>query len=177
MATIDQEASGGGLKNVLQFIQLEIPGYILDGDANTPSEIIRVYNSYDDSMLNGEIEFLDVTWSPLPFTSEGWAITGDGSNPTVRITVPDKDAVFLSRALQYDDLLGCIVTKWESTLNLIGSGSYYGPEIWFISRILEMDGVTLTIECSMPTDLRNRQIPGKRCFREQFPALGRTRGL
>lgn len=169
--TIQQDAAGFEYGRVLEFIEVHLDDAITgDGD-----EYFRVYNSWNNSDADGEISFLGVTWSPLPFQSEGWGADGSGGTPRPLITLADFDGTFLMASLQYHDMIGAKVRRWETTTANRAAGSYYGPEIWFVNQIVETDGMTIKLGLASPTDLKSRKVPGIRMTRARFPALGRNR--
>lgn len=173
--TIAQDAAGLKYGNVLEFVELEIPGYIATGDAEDPSEYFRVFNSFNSADGDGQISFLGVEWDPLPFISEGFAYDGEGGTPRPTITLSDFEGIFLAASLDYQDFIGCIVTRYETTTANRASGSFYGPEKWLVNCIVESDGMTIKLELASPTDVKSRKIPGRLMYRAEYPSLGRNR--
>ena len=78
-------------------------------------------------------------------------------------------------ALQYGDLIGAKLKRWETTVANRASGSAWGPETWLINQIVESNGMSMKIGLASPTDIKTRKIPGIRMTRARFPALGRNR--
>lgn len=166
MATLQQNAAGLQLGSVVEFLQLDLTDF---GEG-----IIRVYNSMD--MTNPtSITFLGVEWSPVPFESDGWGFTGSGGTPRPTITVADFDGILLGYAALYQDMIGATVTRYETTVENIADGAYYGPEIWQIFQKKESDGNIMKIELASPLDIKSKKIPSWEAYRTEFPALGRNR--
>lgn len=173
--TIQQDAAGLKYGSVLEFVELSIPGIIATGDENDPAVIFRVFNSFNTSDPDGELEYLGVSWQPLPFASEGFETNGEGGTPRPTITLSDFDGAFLAAALQYQDFIGCTLTRYETTTANRAAGGALTVEKWMINCIVESDGMTIKLELASPTDVKSRKIPGIMMFRDRYPSLGRNR--
>lgn len=163
---ISQQAAGLTYGSVLEFLEIDLVDF--------GGSIYRIFNSVSTG-VDGSISFLGEDWYPVPFESEGWGATGDGSTPRPTVTISDFDGVLMLEALAYDDLLGAQVRRYETTKELRTSGSYYGPEVWVINQKMEADGNMIKVGLATPFDQRVRRIPGWLAFRSEFPALGRNR--
>tara|TARA_R110000796_G_scaffold11041_5_gene36915 strand:+ start:9094 stop:9600 length:507 start_codon:yes stop_codon:yes gene_type:complete len=166
MTTLQQNAAGLELGSVIEFLQIDLTQF---GEG-----IIRVYNSIDLTSPTS-VTFLGVEWTPVPFESEGWGFTGSGGTPRPRITVADYDGILLGLAMEYQDLIGATITRYETTYENLVDGTYYGPEIWQIFQKVESDGNTMKIELASPLDIKSKKIPAWEAYRSEFPALGRNR--
>lgn len=173
--TLQQDAASLNYGKILEFCEIEIPGYIATGNDNDPSVIFRVFNSFYTGDADGELEFLGVKWQPLPFATEGFEMDGEGGTPRPTITLSDFEGAFLAASLQYQDFIGCTFRRWETTTKNRSINSYYGPETWMINCIVESNGMTIKLELASPTDVKSRKIPGKMMYRDQYPSLGRNR--
>lgn len=168
--TLQQDLSGFEAGRFLEFLQLDLTE-ISDGSET----YFRVFNSWNNSDVDGQINFLGVTWDPLPFTSEGFSWDGGGGTPRPTITVSDFDGLLMVAALNYGYLIGAKVTRWETTTAHRASGDSLPPEEWIVNKLVEFNGMTMKIELAAPTDVKSRKIPGIRMTRARFPALARNR--
>lgn len=166
-ALISQEAAGLTYGSVLEFLEIDYTDF--------GGEIYRIFNSVNSNAVDGTVNFIGAEWYPIPFDSEGWGANGDGSTPKPTVTIADFDGLLMMEALEYDDILGATVRRYETTTALRASGSYYGPEIWVVNQLLEADGNVLKFALATPFDQKTRRIPGWLAFRSEFPALGRNR--
>lgn len=164
--TIQQQAAGLTYGSILEFLEIDLIPF--------GGSVYRIFNSTSQN-VNGTISFLSQTWNPMPFESEGWGADGSGSTPRPTVTIADFDGALMLQALQYDDLIGATIKRYETTTELRASGSYLGPEIWKINQKLEADGNTIKFGLATPLDQKTRRIPGWLAYRSEFPALGRSR--
>lgn len=134
--------------------------------------IHRVVNSRPDA---GVVVFLGMTFNPVPFQSDGWAWDGTGAAPRPNITVGDVDGLLLYATIATEDYVGVNVRRWLTTSELIGSGTYRGPEIWKVIRKMEADGSYIKFELGTVLDASQVQLPGRTMIKADFPGLGRSR--
>jgi phage-related protein len=165
MATVQQNASGFQYGQMLEFIQIDLSPF--------GGTLYNVYNSIDTSAALGQLTFLSQTWNPLPFQSEGWGLDGSGGSTRPTITVSDPNAVLLTSMFAYEDAIGARVYRYETTIDSYDEGSYYGPEIWTINRIIQADGMVLKFELAAPYDQILRKVPNKNMYRNEYPGLQR----
>lgn len=167
MTTLEQKASGFDMDHIIELVEIDLTPF--------GGTVYRVYNSIDLGDALGEVTFLGETWSPLPFTSEGWGSNGSGATNRPVITLSDFDGILLSNSAAYQDLIGAVVYKYETTLENLADDTYYGPEIWLVNQKIESDGEIMKIGLSNPLDQKTRELPSWQMFRKEFPALGRNR--
>ena len=72
-----------------------------------------------------------------------------------------------------NDGIGAKVFRYETTVDGYQEGSYYGPEIWLVNRIVQADGMILKFELAAPFDQILRKVPSKQMFRDSYPGLQR----
>lgn len=165
--TISQDAAGLVYGQVIELLEIDLTPF---GGA-----VYRIYNSIDTGDALGEIEFLGVQWSPVPFESEGWGANGSGGTPRPVITVADFDSTLLTASIAYQDLIGAKVYRYETTTTNIATDSYYGPEIWLVNQKMESDGNIMKIGLAAPMDQKTKKLPAWQMWRTEFPALSRNR--
>ena len=163
--TIEQDASGFEYGQILEFIQIDLTPF--------GGTLFNAYNSLDIADPAGELTFEAQQWQAIPFYSEGWALDGAGGTPKPTITIADANAVLLTAMFAYNDAIGATVYRYESTVDSYATGSYYGPEIWKVNRIIQADGMSLKFELAAPFDQILRKVPSKQMFRDEFPGLQR----
>ena len=163
--TIEQNAAGFEYGQIIEFVQIDFTPF--------GGGLFNVYNSIDLNDLLGEVTFEAQQWTPIPFVSEGWALDGTGGTPRPLITIADANALLLTAMFAYNDAVGATVYRYESTVDAYASGSYYGPEIWKINRIIQADGMSLKFELAAPFDQILRKVPSKQMFRDSYPGLQR----
>lgn len=165
MATVEQAAAGFEYGQMLEFVQIDFTPF--------GGGLFNAYNSLDTTAIAGELTFEGQQWTPIPFVSEGWALDGAGGTPKPTITIADANALLLTAMFAYDDAVGATVYRYESTVDGYDEGSYYGPEIWKINRIIQADGMTLKFELAAPFDQILRKVPAKNMYRDNYPGLQR----
>lgn len=166
MSTIQQDAAGFQYGQVIELLQIDLTPF--------GGTVYRIYNSRGVDNA-GVITFLGVEWNPIPYVSEGWGQDGTGSTPRPTITIADYDGILLASALDYQDLIGAKVYKWETTAEHLEDGTCYGPEIWLVNEKLEADGLKIKIQLASPMDQKSIKLPSWQMFRDEFPALGTNR--
>lgn len=165
MATVQQAAAGFEYGQILEFVQINFTQF--------GGGFFNAYNSIDITQPASELTFQGQQWTPIPFISEGWALDGAGGTPKPTITISDANALLLTAMFAYDDAIGAPVYRYESTADGYLEGSYYGPEIWNINRIIQADGMTLKFELAAPFDQILRKVPNRQMFRTDYPGLQR----
>lgn len=165
MATVEQAAAGFEYGQIIEFIQIDLTPF--------GGNFFRVFNSIDLSDPAGEITFLGEDWTPIPFVSAGWALDGAGGTPRPTITIADSNALLLTAMFASEDATGAQVFRYESTVDGFDEGSFYGPEVWSINRIIQADGMTLKFELAAPFDQILRKVPNRQMFRTEYPGLQR----
>ena len=165
MATVEQASAGLDYGQIIEFVQIDLTQF--------GGTLFNVYNSLDTDALSGELTFESQTWQPIPFISEGWGMDGSGGTPKPTITISDANALLLTAMFAYNDAVGATVYRYESTVDGYDEGSYYGPEIWKVNRIIQADGMTLKFELAAPYDQILRKVPNKQMFRTEYPGLRR----
>ena len=165
MATVEQSASGLNYGQILEFVQLDL--------SSLGGPTFNLYNSLDTGATLGELTFLALQWQPVPYISEGWGLDGSGGSLRPVITISDSNALLLTSILAYDNAIGAKVYRYETTVDGYDEGSYYGPEIWLINRIVQADGMVLKFELAAPYEQIKRKVPNKNMFREEYPGLQR----
>src|SRR5690606_32793162 len=101
------------------------------------------------------MQFLGVEWYPIPYDSDGWGMDGMGGTPRPTITLADFDAILMYASAEYQDLIKAQVTKYETTLEHVDSGEFYGPEIWLINKKMASNGKTIKFQLATPADQKN----------------------
>ncbi|RYE92931.1 MAG: hypothetical protein EOO77_46145, partial [Oxalobacteraceae bacterium] len=71
-----------------------------------------VYRITPSRAATGAISFLNMTFTPIPFKSEGWSWDGTGNPPRPTVTVADMDGIFLYETIKHQDLVGVKVRRW-----------------------------------------------------------------
>lgn len=139
--------------------------------------LFNIYNGFDESsVLSGNsITFKSLIFSPVPFTTSGWGYDGTGGTPRPEITIADFAGVLMAEVQENDDLIGCVVRRWETTYDFLATDEGYGPEIYIINQVIEMDGFVIKWQLANPMDQKQRKLPARQMFRNSFPALARTR--
>lgn len=166
--TIQQDAAKlGDYGAILEFLEIDLTPF--------GGSIFRVYNSIDRTDPVGDITFLGVNWVPVPFVSEGWAANGSGATPRPTITIADFDSILLAAAIEYQDLIGARVYRYETTTENVADDSFYGPEVWLVNQKLESDGNIIKFSLASPMDQKTRRLPSWQMWRREFPAIGRNR--
>jgi lambda family phage minor tail protein L len=165
MTTIYQAAASFEYGQIIEFIQIDFTQF--------GGGLFNVYNSIDASQAAGELTFQGQQWTPIPFESSGWMLDGAGGTPKPQIVIADANALLLTAMFVYSDAIGAPVYRYESTTEGYLEGSYYGPEIWAVNRIIQADGMNLKFELAAPFDQILRKVPNRQMFRTQYPGLAR----
>lgn len=181
-ANIINETSTLETNGIVEFIELDFTSF--------GGELLRFCNS---SLTPGSpVTFLKKDWISLPFVSSGWKYDGTGNTPRPIIVVPDYNSVFLAYMTLYDDMLGALITRYVTTANIVitrgteankiiestgqynmSSDLYLGPERWKLNAVSEYNGEYMKIELASIFDIRNKSIPSRRLYRNEFPGLSR----
>lgn len=165
MATVEQASAGLVYGQIIEFVQIDFSPF--------GGGLFNAYNSRNLALPSGVITFEGQQWNPIPFISNGWALDGSGGTPKPTITISDANALLLTLMFTYEDAVGATVFRYESTVDGYDEGSYYGPEIWKINRIIQADGMTLKFELAAPYDQILRKVPNRQMFRSEYPGLNR----
>jgi len=163
--TIESVAAGLEFGKSIELIEIDL----------TPigGGFYRIYNGFDINNPTN-ITFKGVTWNPNPFISEGWEKDATGKTPRPIITIADYDGILLAELIN-DDLIGLQLKRYETTEALLSSNSAYGPETWLINQKQEADGFFIKFNLASPLDQKNKKLPNRQMFKDEFPALARNR--
>lgn len=164
--TIEQVNAGLEKKNIIELLEFDL--------TDISGGILRFYSGVDESDLP-TITFLGEEFSPLPFVTDGWELDGTGKTPRPIITISDFNGIILTAVIEGDDLIGLPVRRWITTLDLVASGSASGPEKWLINQIQESDGFFIKFNLASPLDQKDKNIPFRQMFKDDFPAIARNR--
>lgn len=156
--------------------------YRLDGTVIDPGAGILNFHPYNQE---GPITWQGVEYFPWPIQAEGFEKTGDRP-PTPTLTVANVDRSITALCLQYDDLIGAILTqkttlaKYLDPVNFGGvnptanPAEHYPDEVWYLDRKEHEDYTVVKWALSSALDFNGITLPGRTIVANQCGFFYRT---
>jgi len=126
-------------------------------------------------------------YDALPITGDGFARTSE-QQPTPRLMVGNVNGAISLLCLQYEDLLGAIITRRRTFAKFIDAINFpdgnpfadpdqeYEPEIWYIERKAGESSDSVDFELSSALDFGGMKLPARQIVANQCPAQWVYRG-
>ena len=152
-------------------------------DANTDSSIANpgyfFFCNWQET--NGaSVQFAGNAYVPLPYTSNGFAISNEGVLPNPELTISNVGLEPTSLINSFDDLLGARVIRRRVLAKHLDLGSApdvnsrWPDETWFVQRKVAESKLLVTFELSTPFDLDGVTLPKRRALRYACPWVYRS---
>ena len=143
--------------------------FSLDATVIDPAAGTLNFHPYNQE---GPIFWQGVEYAAWPIETEGFEKTGDRP-PTPSLTVANVGQAITAMCLQYDDLVGAILTrkttlsKYLDAVNFDGGNpganpnEHYPDEVWFLDRKESEDRYTVKWSLSSALDFNGVVLPGR----------------
>jgi lambda family phage minor tail protein L len=129
------------------------------------------YSFTNGTMDNGDIvAFGGIEYIPLPVEAEGFEQTGEGKLPRPIIRVSNITGVFINVIVQYNDLVGCELTRRRTFYQYLDGGSSPDSDALFpidqfiIDRKTKQNKFLIEWELVASLDIENVYLPRKQAF-------------
>ena len=122
---------------------------------------------------DGSIYWQGEEYHPWPVVADGFAKTGDRP-PTPKLTVANVEGAITALCLQYDDLVGAVLTvkstlsKYLDAVNFDGGvnpdadpNEHYPDEIWYLDRKEHEDQTLVKWTLASALDFNGVVLPGR----------------
>lgn len=127
--------------------------------------------------VQGHLESSVVTWrgnqySPIDVVAEGFEKSTEGALPRPKLRISNVAKAMIGAVIQYDDLLGCRVTRWKTFRKYMDGQSsadpnaHYMPDIYAIERRTTQDKHAIEWELASIIDVEGQQLPRRQILRE-----------
>lgn len=121
-----------------------------------------------------------VTWkgniyTPRPFQTDGWEWNGQGSPPTPKFRTANIDLAFFGYTIDYEDMLGCIITRWRTFKNFLDGeddadeDAHFPPDIYRIDRKSQQNNLLVEFELASAFDQANVLLPRRAVVKNACP--------
>jgi len=118
------------------------------------------------------ISFGGQPYTPIPMASEGWEWTAQAAQPTPTLKIANLTDTIGSLVKEFDDLLGCIVTRKRTFSRFLDTGdepdgdAYFPPDVYRIERKRSHNRLYIEFDLANPVDQQGRYIPGRQVIRD-----------
>lgn len=112
------------------------------------------------------------TYSALPIEADGFNVLTKGSLPRPRMRVANINGLFSAQVAQFDDLIGCKLTrkrtfaKYLDAVNFTGginatadANQYLADDIWFVDRKVSENRYIIEWELASAFDVQGVMLP------------------
>jgi lambda family phage minor tail protein L len=113
------------------------------------------------------IPFQSVNYQGWPFKDEGWDFNTKGTLPRPVVTIANIGSAITNLLRQYNDFVGCQVTRHRTYTDFLDNGptpdptQEFPPDIFVIDRKRSETNTVVELELSMRADVEGRQIPAR----------------
>lgn len=128
--------------------------------------------------LTGDITFNSQTYAARPIKVEGIEYTGQGQKPRPRIRIANLEALVSGLVLDYDDLIGAIVTRTRTLRKFLDGQPGADPtaifptDTFYITQKEVEDHTVIVFSMADPTELQGVTLPNRKFIasacREQY---------
>jgi lambda family phage minor tail protein L len=141
------------------------------------SELIELY-SIDATPQGGDIyyftpmtddgelvKFNGIYYAPLPVEVEGFEVASEGKLPRPRLRVSNVNLVFIAAVVQFNDFMGCKVTRFRTFRKYLDGQAEADPtaqfpqDIFYIERKTKQNKFMIEFELKSAIDLEGILIP------------------
>lgn len=118
-------------------------------------------------LQTGPIVWAGNTYNPWPVTADGFARTGDASQPTPTLTVSNVDGSITALCLSLADLVGAKVTRHRTLAQYLDgqpgadSTQELPPDVWYVDQKTSENDTQVVFSLSSVLDLSGRQLPAR----------------
>tara|TARA_R110002020_G_scaffold169692_3_gene359030 strand:- start:1833 stop:2534 length:702 start_codon:yes stop_codon:yes gene_type:complete len=138
--------------------------------------LVEEFNFCNWGQTNGlTVSYAGTNFLPIPYKSEGFAITNEGVPPNPSITIANIGLQVTALVNSYDDLLGAKLIRRRVLARYLDDGATPDPnahwpnEVWFIQQKSIESKLSVTFELSTPFDLDGVTLPKRRALRYACP--------
>lgn len=118
------------------------------------------------------IQFQGNTYTPIDFKADGFETNGTGSLPTPKIQISNVKREITAAVLQYNDLVGCKITRLRTFRNFLDDGVDADPnamlpvDIYVIDRKSSHNKLFIEWELAASLDQQGRMLPNRQILRD-----------
>ncbi len=110
-------------------------------------------------------------YQALPIEAQGFDVTAKGALPRPRIRVANIDGLFSAAVREYDDLIGCKITRKRTFVKYLDArnfpngnptadpNQYLADEMWFVERKVSENRYIVEWELASAFDLQGVMLP------------------
>lgn len=161
-----------------------------------PSAIIELYEIDMTSLPLGQVERFHAgtnglqmplvwqgnTYNPLPVEATGFDVTTKGTLPRPKFRIANIDGLFSAIVRQYDDMIGCKVTRKRTFSRFLDAVNFPGgvnptadptqflaDDIWFVDRKVTENRYMIEWELASAFDLQGVMLPFRQVIQNSCP--------
>jgi lambda family phage minor tail protein L len=113
------------------------------------------------------ISFQGYNYQPFAFKDEGWDWNTKGTLPRPVITIANIGSAVTNLLRQFNDFIGCEVTRHRTYTDFLDDGptpdptQEFPPDIFVVDRKRSETNTIVELELSMKADAEGKQLPGR----------------
>lgn len=138
---------------------------------NAPTEMLRFYPGRP-GMVNPTIIWRGEEYDPWAIEATGFAVSGQGSLPRPQIKVGNVMGSITTLVLQFQDLLGAIITRHTTLLRFLDAANFptgvnpdadpsveFSPDVFLVERKVSEQKDVIAFELAASIDCWGVQLP------------------
>lgn len=165
-------------------IQLLEPGALVEFyelDATSKGGTIHYFHAGTNN-LQGSVVWQGKTYAPFPIIAEGFEFSAKGTVPRPKLTIANVTAFISGLVIQYNDLLGCKVTrrrtfvKYLDAVNFAGgvnptadANAAFADDVYYIDRKSKENKLSVEFELTSAMDVYGVQLPRRQIIQNVCP--------
>lgn len=152
--------------------------FVLDTHPQGGTEYLRFHAGTNG--LRQSVYFNAIEYKHLPIEAEGFAAgSSNGAAPRPVIRLANLDGAFSALVAQYDDLVGCKITRRRTLLKYIDAVNFpnstnptadprqqYPDDVWYINQKTTEDRSLIEWELASPSDLSMAKLPARQIIKD-----------
>jgi lambda family phage minor tail protein L len=131
----------------------------------------------------GSVTFGGNAYTSIPIISEGWEVTATGTQPRPTLTISNVNKVLHNAVVSLGDIVGAKLTRTRTLKKHLDgepnadANAFLKPEVYEIEQKTLHTSEVIQWQLSSVIDKFGVRIPRRQVTRDNFPGVGRQRGL
>lgn len=154
--------------------------YVLDLSSMPGGTVARFHAG--TNAMQQQVVWQGQSYQSIPIEAEGFDVMTKGTLPRPKIRIANVDGIISAEVAQYDDLIGCKVTRKRTFLRYLDAVNFPGgvnptadpnqhlaDDVWFIDRKVSENRYIVEWELASAFDVQGVMLPFRQIIQNSCP--------